>query len=85
MAFMGRLISSIGQRPASYCHGVVSVVHPSVHSSVCLSVHKLFLQKTSPQKLLTGFLQEVVLFGIPSNNCVLLRILVAMAIKVKNL
>ena len=44
--------SSTGQRPASYCHGVVSVVRPSVRVCVC----KLFLQKTSPQKLLTGFL-----------------------------
>ena len=107
-------ISSSSQRPASYCHGVVSVVHPSVHSSICNTepdlwgsgrstfslygvqsvqlvvlgcknclwvffwsvfnwfflcqfyqnispsicscVHKLFLQKPSYQKLLTGFL-----------------------------
>ena len=42
-------ISSTGQGPASYCNGIV---HPSVR--VC--VHKLFLLKTSPQRLLTGFL-----------------------------
>ena len=52
--------SSTGQRPASYCHGVVSVMRPSVSPFVCPSVHacvrKLLLQKTSPQKLLTGFL-----------------------------
>ena len=42
------LFSSTGQRPASYCHGGVSV-------GVC--VRKLFLQKTS-QKLLTGFLRN---------------------------
>ena len=46
------LFSSTGPRPASYCHCIVSVVHPSV----CVCVCKLFLQKTSPQKLLTGFL-----------------------------
>ena len=52
--------SSTGRRPASYCHGVVSVVCPSVSPSVraCLGVcvRKLFLQKTSPHKPLTGFL-----------------------------
>ena len=47
------IFSSTGRRPASYCHGVVSVVRP-----VCPSVRKLCLQKTSPQKLLTGFLQN---------------------------
>ena len=56
------LVSSTGQRPASYCHGVVSVmlvsVRPSVRSFVHSSVRackNLFLQKTS-QKLLTGIL-----------------------------
>ena len=48
------VFSSTGRRPASYCHGIVSVVHASVSPSVCAS--KVFLQKTSPQKLLTGFL-----------------------------
>ena len=48
------IFRSTGRRPASYCHGVVSVVRPSVR--VC--VRKLFLQKTSPQKLLTGFLRN---------------------------
>ena len=56
------IFSSIGQRPASYCHGVVSVVRPFVHLYVHFSMRacvcKLFLQKTSPQKLLTGFLQN---------------------------
>ena len=53
------IFSSTGQRPASYCHVVVSVMHPSVRSvrlSMCACVCKLFLQKTSPQKLSTGFL-----------------------------
>ena len=44
------IFSSTGQRPPSYCHGVVSV---------CQSVRKLCLQKTFPQKLLTGFLPNV--------------------------
>ena len=48
----GEVYSFTGQRSASYCLGIVS----AVHLSVCLSVHKFFLQKTSPQKLLTGFL-----------------------------
>ena len=38
---------------ANYCHGVVSV-HPCVR--VCVREH--FLQKISPQKLLTGFLRN---------------------------
>ena len=54
------IFSSTGQRPSSYFHGVVSVMRPSVRplvrSSVRVCVRKLFLQKTSPQKLLTGFL-----------------------------
>ena len=33
--------SSTGQRPASYCHGVVSVMHPSVCASVNSSLKKL--------------------------------------------
>ena len=48
-------ISSTGRRPSSYCHGVVSVVRSSIRASV----HKLFLQKTFPQKLLTGFLRNL--------------------------
>ena len=43
--------SSTGGRPASYCHDFVSIC-----PFVCACVCKLFLQKTSPQKLLTGFL-----------------------------
>ena len=46
------VFSSTGKRPGSYCHGLVSVVPPSI----CRSVGKLCLQKTSPPKLLTGFL-----------------------------
>ena len=53
------VFSTTGGRPASYCHGVMCV-HPSFHLSVrpffCTCVCKLFLQKTSLQKLLTGFL-----------------------------
>ena len=59
------VFSFTGQRPASYCHGVVSVVRPLVHLSVCSSVHVCMrpfvnssFQKTFPQKLLTGFLQN---------------------------
>ena len=38
---------------------IVMALGPScVRSSVSACVHKLFLQKTSPQKLLTGFLQN---------------------------
>ena len=52
------IFSSSGQRQASYCHGLVSVVPPSVRLCpfVCACVHKFCLQSTSPQKLLTGFL-----------------------------
>ena len=52
------LFSSTGRRPASYCHDVVSVVRQSVCLSVHACVRKPFLQKTSPQKLLTGFLRN---------------------------
>ena len=38
------IFSSTDQRPVSYCHGVVTIVRPSIR--VC--VRKLFLQKTSP-------------------------------------
>ena len=51
------VFSSTGRRPASYCHGVVSV-RASIHPSVRACVRKLFLQKTSPQKLLIGFLRN---------------------------
>ena len=37
---------------------VRSSVRPSVRPSVCACVRKLFLQKTSPQKQLTGFLRN---------------------------
>ena len=52
------VISSTGQRPASYCHGVVSVVHPSVGPIIHECVCKLFLLKTSPEKLSSRFLQN---------------------------
>ena len=53
--------SSTGRRPASYCHGVSSVcssVCPFVRPCMCVCIRKLFLQKTPPQKLLTGFLRN---------------------------
>ena len=50
------LFSSTGQRPASYCHGIVPVVHPSVYPFARACIRKLFIEKTSPQKHLTGFL-----------------------------
>ena len=37
---------------------IFSSTGPSVSSSVRACVRKLFLQKTSPQKLLTGFLRN---------------------------
>ena len=46
------IFSSTGRRPASYCHGLVSVVHPFIRACV----RKLFLLRTSPRKLLTEFL-----------------------------
>ena len=52
------VFSSTGQRPASYCHGVVFVMCPSVRPCMCPSVRKLLLQKASPQKLLAGFLRN---------------------------
>ena len=36
------IFSSTGRRPASYCHGIVSVVRPSVRSSVRASVNFFF-------------------------------------------
>ena len=57
----GEFLAPLAPRPASYCHGIVSVVHLAVRLCVCpcirLCVRKLFLQKTS-QKLLTGFLRN---------------------------
>ena len=38
----GLVFSSTGQRPASYCHGVVSVMRPSIRSSVRASVNFFF-------------------------------------------
>ena len=52
--FVNIIFSSTGQRPASYCHGIVSIECPSGRACV----RKLFLQKTSAQKLLTGFLRN---------------------------
>ena len=52
------IFSFTGRRPASNCHGVVSVVRPFVRAFVRACARKLFLQKTSPQKLLTGFLRN---------------------------
>ena len=37
-----KLVSSTGQRPGSYCHGVVSLVHASVRSSMHASVNFAF-------------------------------------------
>ena len=56
--YVNSFFSSTGRRPASYCHGIVSVVRPFVRACECACVRKLFLQKTSPQKLLTGFLRN---------------------------
>ena len=39
------IFSSTGQRPASYCHGIVSVIRPFICLFVCQCVCKLFLQK----------------------------------------
>ena len=60
--------SSTGQRPASYCHGGVSVV--------CACVPKLFLQKTSPQKLLTGFLRNFTVMFLRWSSFKYLQIIV---------
>ena len=43
----GEIFNSTGQRPASYCRGFVSIVLPFI----CVCIHKLCLQKFSPQKL----------------------------------
>ena len=52
---LSHFFNSTGQRPASYCHGIVSVIRLFVCPCVC----KLCLPKTSPQKLLTGFLPNI--------------------------
>ena len=54
------IFSSTGQRPASYCHDLVSIVGQSVGACV----HKFFLQKTSPWKLLTGFLPNFTVLNV---------------------
>ena len=51
-----RVVSSTCRRTESYCRGIVSIVRLSICLSVTAYVRKLCLQKTSPQKLLTGFL-----------------------------
>ena len=53
------IFSSTCRRPASYCHGIVSVVCPFTRPCVGVCVLKLLLQKTSSQKLLTGFLRNL--------------------------
>ena len=55
---MLQFFCSTGQMPASYCHCVVSVVCPSVRPFVSACICKLCLQRTSPQKVLTGFLSN---------------------------
>ena len=64
----------------------------SIHSSVRACVRKLFLQKTSPQKLSTGFLRNFTGMCLRWSSFKFIQIivfyeefLVAMAIKVKNL
>ena len=84
----------LAERPASYCHGFVSVMRPSIQLSICLSVRVSVGASVNSSssdavdwiftKFHRNFLRWVLL-QIPSNNCVLWRILVAMAIKVKNL
>ena len=44
------IFSSTGQRPASYCHGIVSILCSSVRLCVRACIRKLFLHKNSPQK-----------------------------------
>ena len=41
--FFFPFLAPLPERPANYCHGVVSVMRPSVCPSVCACVRKLFL------------------------------------------
>ena len=74
------IFSSTGQRPASYCHGVVSVTCASVNFSfkkLLLRNYGLDFYQISQECSLGGP------FSNPSNNSVPWRILVAMATKLK--
>ena len=77
------IFSSTAQRPESYCHGVVSVMHPSIHLFVLACLCKLFLQKTSPEKLMTGLLPNFTGMFLRWSSFKFLQIIVAT--KVKNL
>ena len=79
------IFSSTGHRPASYCHGIVSVVLLSAFLRPYTFPSDNFSSETIDWSF-TKFHRRVpllVLFQIPSNNCVPWRILVAMATKVK--
>ena len=79
--------SSTGLRPASLCHGPLSVVRPSVHPSIRALTFSLniFFSETT-YRILMKFHRNVpimVLFRISWNNLISSKTLVAMATKLK--
>ena len=89
--YIALIFSSTGRRPASLCHGPLSVVRLavclSVRASVCALTFSLniFFAETT-YRILMKFLRNVptmVLFRISWNNLILSKTLVAMATKLK--
>ena len=77
------LFSSTGRRPASLCHGPLSVVRPSVRA-LTFSLNIFFAETT--YRILMKFHRNVptmVLFRISWNNLIPSKSLVAMATKLK--
>ena len=77
------VFSSTGRRPASLCHGPLSVVRPSVRA-LTFSLNIFFAETT--YRILMKFHRNVptmVLFRISWNNLIPSKTLVAMATKLK--
>ena len=78
-----QVFSSTGRRPASLCHGPLSVVPPSVRA-LTFSLNIFFAETT--YRILMKFHRNVptmVLFRISWNNLIPSKTLVAMATKLK--
>ena len=77
------IFSSTGGRPASLCHGLLSVVRPSIRA-LTFSLNIFFAETT--YRILMKFHRNVttmVLFRISWNNLIPSKTLVAMATKLK--
>ena len=81
------IFSSTGRRPASLCHGLLSVVRPCVRPSVRALTFSLniFFSETT-YRILMKFYRNgpaMVFFRISGKNLILSKTLVAMATKLK--